>query len=476
MVLNPAISAGHQFLYPGAQLASIPLANAMAAGAVATASASYAFAGQNLQGHPDRPLHSNPAVRLFSEDGPERILPPRELPEWRHTHEGIKRTLLFVLEKYLDNDISRITSGTNFGVRYFELESGETIQGNTILRAVAKMRCPDKSCLEAMRSLGGPSGVIQLIKKDYLQEIRDGQDWYSTGERLERTFIYVIDKYLDGNVSVVNKGGFARRKYELDSGKVVSGAMLIDAAIRLEMPGISIKCACKALGGYTNVIRLIREKYLTSAYKSQLWHSTRENLRRTILFLSKQVDGGIARMTSGNFRSSTFTLPSGEEVSGDRILRAVAKMEMSGKSGAKAMEALGGYAETARVMRELYLAGQEIWNGDHRTFIKNLEYIVEKYLGGDPRKVSAKKGFRDARFALESGEVVSGYDVLVAVARLERPHMGIEDAKRSLGNLSGLAELIRNKYLFSLDETPESFIQAMKIMMGEDGDENGGDA
>jgi hypothetical protein len=56
---------------------------------------------------------------------------------------------------------------------------------------------------------------------------------------------------------------------------------------------------------------------------------------------------------------------------------------------------------------------------------------------------------------------------------MEVPGVGVQRAVRKLGGYKAVVDIVKRKYLFSLDETPESFVQAMRIVMDDEGEGGG---
>ena len=344
------------------------------------------------------------------------------------------------------------------------------------MTAVARLEWPGMFSNEAIRTYG-ESYICKIAREKYLRELHDEQDWGGTFERLKDTLSYVVREYFDGDV-ISQFGGsrFMTDRCTLPSGQEVSGLVLMSAVARIESPGMSRRQALMAIG-YSEAVRIARKKYLSEFYDAQDWGSSFEKLRSTLSYVVEKYLGGMVnRIKSGpKFISRSFALPSGQEVTGYTLLVAVARQERPHMSGREALKDIGR-AEAARITREKYLSeiyGEQDWGSTFEKINEALAYVVDNYLDGDTSKVSSSEVFWMGRFTLPSGQRVSGYKLMAAVAMLERPGLCAYKAIRAIGR-GNLARIAREKYLFSLDETPESFVQAMRMILDDDGEMEGG--
>ncbi len=393
--------------------------------------------------------------------------------DWGSTYERLKDTLRYVLDDYLGNDLNMITSSPKFIRAEFVLPSGERVTGGRLLRAVANLERPDMSATRAYDSINNLE-LVRIVREKYLHELNDEQDWGSTYERLSGTLHYVVQEYLDGDVNGISTNAvFQCRMFQLPSGLNVSGQRLLVAVASLERPEMAAYDAYKAIRGRV-VVQITKEKYLADLYQD--WGGTVERMRKTLSYVVRTyLDDDVSRVTCGiKFRGKAYKLPSGEEVSGVRLLNAVAKLERPEMDATEAYRAIGG-SEVGRIAREKYLSelhDEQDWGSTLERLRETLRYVVENYLDGDANMIKAGH-FMDLTFTFPSGKRVSAFKLLSAVAKLEKPEVSTWKAYHSMGGKEA-ARLAREKYFFILDDTPESFVKAIKMMM--DDDENGGDA
>ncbi len=395
--------------------------------------------------------------------------------DWGRTRERLRVTLLFVVDKYLDGDVGNVRNSKNFTAREFSLPTGHVVNGRTLLVALARLEWPEMNAGSFVGSRGAE--VARVAREKYLSALNDEQDWCGTFEKLKNALTYVVERDLDGDVSRVKAHpGFMRRMFMLPTGCEVSGGTLLRAVAKLESPDLGAAAAYREIGGGA-AARIAREKYLSELHDKRDWRGTFERLKQTLSYVVDNFyDGNVmAVMASPGFVNRRYALSSGQKVTGHRLLTAVARLERPEMSIAEVLDDIN-FGGLARIAREKYLAElweEREWGGTFEKLRDALAYVVIHHLDGDVNKVVSHKGFRNRVFTLRSGQKVSGHRLLAGVAKVERPGMSTEQATMDIG-YGELVRIAREKYLFSLDDTPESFIKAMKMVM--DDDENGGDA
>jgi len=290
---------------------------------------------------------------------------------------------------------------------------------------------------------------------------------------LRESLEYVVATYLDGDLSrVTTSPSFRNRSFILQSGQEVKGGAMLRAVARLEHPDLNTVEAINATEGGI-AVQLIKEKYLPELHAAQNWSGTFERLQETLAYVvDEYLDGDANRVrTSRSFIGRVFIMPSGQNVKGVSLLRAVAMRERQTWNTMSRGEA-------ARIAREVYLAkyhDARDWGSSFDKLTQTLRYVVEEYLNGDVDGIGVSETFLRAKYLLPSDQRISGQQLLFAVAKLERRDRSASATYNEYGPAQ-IARIAREKYLFELDQTPESFVQAMKMIMGDDGDENGGDA
>jgi len=406
-----------------------------------------------------------------------------EEQDWRSTFEKVSAALTYVVETYLGGDVNRVTTTVDkFQSVRFKLPSGQVVTGKELLSAVARLEKPGMNVKDAIKALGNRKGVVRIARKKYLAMLYDQQNWGGTYDALRNTLEYVVSNYLEGDVSQVScSTKFTEASFKLESGQIKSGKQLLYAVARLERPGLIVTDAIEAAGKEAEVARVAREKYLAHLYEEQDWGGTEERLTNTLKYVVEiYLDGDVTKVSSeGAFKQEKYLLPSGKIISGKQMMFAMARLEYPDEPAKHSYERMRKQKIIMTLLREKYLADlyeAYDWASTHEKLMHTLRYVLENYLDGEMSRINAGRYFPVEKFKLSSGQEVSGYELISAVAQLEMPGMSPKDAIRALGGRPAVIGIIRDKYLFSLDDTPESFVQAMKFMMGDDDDENGGDA
>jgi hypothetical protein len=241
----------------------------------------------------------------------------------------------------------------------------------------------------------------------------------------------------------------------------------------MELPDLAVEEALDKLG-YDEVARIMRENYLRELNEAQDWYSTHEILGNTLRYIvMKHLDGDVERVSAGpSFKSLFVTLPSGVKIRGTWIINAAAKLERPDMTKRAAIRDLGNEIEVVRMMKERYLKDMlesQDWGSTYERLRDTLRYVVDTHLEGNLEGIGADR-FSKKNFVLSTEKNVSGWNLISAVASRECPGMGAVDAIKKLGGPSAVFQIIKEKYLFSLDDTPESFVQAMKFMMDDEGE------
>jgi len=417
-----------------------------------------------------RQLGLNPGVRFFQPSQASVEIPRKDLPEWGNTRARLKETLRYVVDFYLDGEIENVSSGKKFTSRRYRLPSGHEVSGLQLINATARMDHPGMTAKEVV-NIFSKASVIKSMREGYLAYTFEGCDWGNTFESVKETLTYIVHEYMNGDVYRINSSpNFAERDYELPSGERITGNRLLRAVAKLERPEMSPTQALYAIG-HGEVARIAREVYLSELYDAQDWKSTFDKLSDTLFYVvDNYYDGDVNRVTTGpGFLRKKHALPSGQRVSGQELLYAVAKHECPAMMGYNAYRAIRG-TEVARIAREKYLAelfDEQDWGSTSERMSLTLSYIVDKYFNNDAGMMKWSGLFKVRRFILPSRQRVSAVRLLRAIAKLERPEMSATRAFKDIG-VRELTRLAREKYLRILDDTPESFVRAMRLITEED--------
>ncbi len=394
-----------------------------------------------------------------------------DVQDWGSTPEKMRATLQFVAEEYLDGNIDMIRTTDPFLSKKYRLASGQEISGQQLLCAVAKLERTDLYPTIAFKEIG-KGEVARIAREVYLSKSHREQDWRSTRERLRDTLLYVLSEHLDGDVDRLSASrSFMSHKFKLSSGQIVSGQQLLGAVAKLEYPDMGVVEALRKLGR-AKASQIARTKYLSTPSINEEWKKSFDGLSQVLAYVVKKyLEGNVHKVTSGQFKYDKYTLPSGQSLTGQSLLDAVARLEWPELRNRRAYE-IHGVAKIARIAREKYLSSiheVQAWEGSYEKLSSTLTYIVKKYFNGDISRVNSRASFLRRKYVLPSGQRVSGHMVLRAVAGLEHPDSYAKATLNKIG-YGQVARIAREKYLFSLDDTPESFVQAMRLIMGDEGE------
>jgi len=390
-----------------------------------------------------------------------------ETQDWGSTKERFRNTLRYVVAEYHDGDVNSISTNVEFYRRLQLLPSGQRVSGRDLMSAAVRLEYPQLNIKDVLRKIG-MSEICRIIREEYLRDLHAVQDWGSTFEKLKHTLVYVLRKYLDDDIGRVTSGVFVHSKFSLPSGQVLTGRRLLFAVARLEYPDSTAHKTFRELGR-SEIARIIRVKYLSGPPEDRDWGKTFENLRETLIYVVREhLNGDVSRISSStSFVFNRYKLRSGQSVSGNQFLYAAAKLERPDLSADAAIKELGR-AKVARIIKEKYLTelfNEQDWGGTPYRYRKTLEYIVREYLDGDIRRIASNLSFFASKYALPSGRVVSGLQLMYAALHLEYPGLKSSEAIEAAGGRAAVLNIMRTKYLFSLDDTPESFIRAMRLIL-----------
>jgi len=289
--------------------------------------------------HLERPdMEVKDAVQaLGGEDSVLRIAREKYLFSMDAWADGPIDATNFILNYLMDgNEQALFEEG--FARKLFLFTDGSSITGEELIDwARESLGLADEEDAVVMR------GLLNLVT-----QARDLPMWGRTPQKLVKVLTHVLEDRFEGDPSRIDEN-FPDGTYSLPSGVEVKGADLMNAVAMFERPGKGPDRAIRELGGKKSVLWLIRDRYLSGAG----WEGTESDVEAALAgIIESYYDGDARRVhSSRGFEERVFELSSGELVTGRRILEAAASLEVPGKQGAEAVDAMGGAAEVMRSIR-----------------------------------------------------------------------------------------------------------------------------
>ncbi len=329
---------------------------------------------------------------------------------WSETPNGLSRAMRYVVEHYLNGDDS-IVFHSDFRSRVFSFPGGIAVKGDQFIGVGREaFLLPDAS----------DTDILQAIYNKAFVVLQDNE------RSVLNVLNYILRQYLNDDLERIrNAPSFRQPHFILPDGSEIRARMIINAYARSKYAGMSSVDAVKAMGGESEILRILKEKLAFT------WSDTPMGMSRLVRYVvENHLNGDTSRLFDPSFESGIFSFPNGTTVSGKEFIDA-------GRHAFSMEE-----ATDEEVLQRMYEAAFVVLQDDEDSIRRVLTYIFHKYLGDDHQSFAKSNEFLGKEFAMPNGKPLTFNMILSAIRRVEYP-----DASQAQISVSILLQLAIEKYL-----------------------------